>query len=257
MGLDLVTYLRTEFVSAALVSNQIPRVADVCLEIGTADGRAASFIPKTLRELRTSSAELDGKLLISVKRQLKQQQERRGSGAKVIYLDQPADNLVETADESVDVVISLQAAAVMKENGLDWKKSIREAGRVLKPGGRFLFVEQTELDGESYLGEVLNTPGRLLPQEEAVEGTDEEDERAKMFDMLGYDEVDLVVEPHIAGVAVKSEDAGLSEKEITRKASKAEKDRIADLGITAYERGIKKRKRKKKKNQKEDSGMPQ
>lgn len=43
MGLDLVTYLRTEWISAALCTNQTPRSADVCLQVGTEDGRAGKF----------------------------------------------------------------------------------------------------------------------------------------------------------------------------------------------------------------------
>jgi SAM-dependent methyltransferase len=247
MGLDVVTYLRTEWVSAALVTNQTPRSADVCLQLGTQDGRAVTFIPRTIRELITSSVEADGILSISTRRQLKQQQERRTGSAKITYVDQRADDLKETADNSVDVVISLQAAAKMEENGLDWKKSINEAARVLKPGGRFLFVEQTAIEGESYLEYMATVKP---PREEGEEG---EDERFPVFELVGYDDVDLVLVPHVAGVVVKSEDAGLSPDDIARKESRAEKDRIADLSIAAYERGMKKRKRKKKsKAQNED-----
>jgi hypothetical protein len=69
MGLDLVTYIRTEWISAALCTNQTPRSADVCLQLGVEDGRAITFIPRTIRELITSSAEPDGKLTISARRQ--------------------------------------------------------------------------------------------------------------------------------------------------------------------------------------------
>lgn len=238
-GLDLVTYLRVEWVSAALCTNQTPRAADVCLQMGVEDGRAVTFIPRTIRELITSSAEKDGKLTVSARRQLKQQQQRR-QAATVTYVDQRCDDLKETADESVDVVLSLQAAARMLENGQDWKKSVREAARVLKPGGRLLFVEQTELDGESYLEyvESLYTLDGEVPEDL--------DDRVPIFE-CGSDEVDLVLIPHEAGVAVKSEDAGLSPRELAKKQSAAEKERIADLSIEAYERGIKKRKRRKKK----------
>jgi len=239
MGLDLVTYLRVEWVSAALCTNQTPRAADVCLQLGVEDGRAVTFIPRTIRELITSSAEKDGKLTLSARRQLKQQQDRR-QAAKVTYVDQRCDDLKEVKDESVDVVISLQAAARMLENGQDWRKSIREAARVLKPGGRLLFVEQTELDGESYLEYVENlyTLDGEIPEDV--------DERVPIFE-VGSDVVDLVIIPHVAGVALKSELAGLSPRELAKRESDAEKERIADLSIEAYERGIKKRKRKKKK----------
>jgi hypothetical protein len=95
VGLDMITYLRTEWISAALCTNQTPRSADVCLQLGIEDGRAITFIPRTIRELITSSAEADGKLTISARRQLKQQQERRNA-ATVTFLDQRCDDLTET-----------------------------------------------------------------------------------------------------------------------------------------------------------------
>ena len=83
MALDPVTYLRTEWVSAALCTNQTPRSADVCLQLGTADGRAVNFVPRTIREIITSSAERQpvggqvdgvesGGLTVSCQRQLRQ-----------------------------------------------------------------------------------------------------------------------------------------------------------------------------------------
>jgi hypothetical protein len=73
-----------------------------------------------------------------------------------------------------------------------------------------------------------------------------------VFEEVGYDDVDLVIVPHVAGVAIKSEDAGLTPKEREQKLANEEKDRLADLSLTAYERGIKKkRKRKKKKGVKQ------
>jgi len=244
MSLDLVTYLRTEWVSAALCTNQTPRSADVVLQLGCEDGRAVTFIPRTVRELITSSNEPDGQVKVGVKRQLKQQQQRR-QAATITYVDQRADDLKETADESVDVVISLQSAAKMMENGLDWKKSVREAARVLKPGGRLLFVEQSELAGDSYLDYVDTLYTMTSESEDALKKGDTEP--LPVFEEVGYDDVDLVLVPHVAGVAIKSEDAGLTPKERAEKVAKEEQDRLADLSLTAYERGIKKKKRKKKK----------
>lgn len=259
MGLDMVTYLRCEWVSAALCSNQTPRTADVCLQLGCEDGRAVSFLPRTIETLITSSLEVDGVLPVSVRRQLGQQ-ERNRNAVRVSYVDQRADNLKDTADESVDVVISLQAAARMAEMGIDWKKSVQEAARVLKPGGRFLFVEQTTLDGESYLEYVGNlgaesdadnsqeTVATEAIATESIDDGDEEDDSGTfpIFECIGYDDVDLVLVPHVAAVFVKSEDAGMTTQERAAREAKAEQDRMADLSISAYERGIKKRRKKKK-----------
>ena len=134
----------------------------------------------------------------------------------------------------------------MEENGLDWRKSILEAARVLKPGGRFLFCEQTTVGGASYLEYMatvkLDVDGKVFGGEQEDDGT------YPMFELVGYDDVDFVIEPHVAGVVIKAEDAGKTEDDLARQELKAEKERIADLSISAYERGLKKRKRKKKKN---------
>lgn len=240
MGLDVVTGLRTEWISASICTNQIPSDAESVLQLGTEDGRAVNFVPRTVEEIITSSAEADGELTISCRRQLKQQRERRGTGAIIRYVDQKCDDLKEVKDASVDVVISLQAAVRMKENGQDWKKSINEAERVLKPGGKFLFVEQTEIDGEKYIDAIAAI---------ADGETDEEGNAITypVFDLVGVDDVDLVIVPHIAGVVQKTEYAGLTQEQIENKASVDEKARIADLSISAFERGLKKRKKKKKK----------
>ena len=48
-ALDPVTYLRTEWVSAALCTNQTPRSADKVLQLGSEDGRIVNFVPRTVR----------------------------------------------------------------------------------------------------------------------------------------------------------------------------------------------------------------
>ena len=77
-----------------------------------------------------------------------------------------------------------------------------------------------------------------------------------IFDDVGYDDVDLVITPHIAGVAIKSLDAGMttSEAEAQRVAQDKieEQNRMAEFAIQAFEGGLKKkRKRKKKKAENE------
>jgi ubiquinone/menaquinone biosynthesis C-methylase UbiE len=248
MGLDLVTSLRTEWISASICTNQIPREATSVLQLGTEDARAVTFVPRSVDEIITSSAEKDG-LSISTQRQLKQQRERRGTGAVIKYADQRADDLKETDDESVDVVISLQAADKMRENGLDWKNSIREAARVLKPGGKFIFVEKAEIEGDKYLDVIASVAtSSLVGQEDNADESKEEEELYPTFELIGYDDVDLVIVPHIAGVVMKTANAGMSETEINAKLAADEKARIADLSISAFERGLKKRRKKKKKN---------
>ena len=47
--LDPVTYLRTEWVSASLCTNQTPASADKVLQLGIEDGRIVNFVPRTVR----------------------------------------------------------------------------------------------------------------------------------------------------------------------------------------------------------------
>lgn len=247
MALDPITTLRTEWVAAALCTNQIPRTSKSVLQLGSYDGRAVNFVPRSVEELFTSSLDAEGEIPIGVQRQLKDQASRRGSGIQIRYLDQRADELSEMDDESVDVVISLQSAETMRENGLDWKQSISEAGRVLKGGGRFLFLEKKDIEGEDYLETVMSL-AVLMGGNDGEDGTDAKtQEVSPIFDMVGYDDVDYVLVPHIAGVVSKNVNAGLTKAEIEARDAKREKDRIADLSISAFERGLKKRKRKKNK----------
>ena len=238
MNVDPVTALRVEWISAALCTNQTPREADVALQLGCNDGRAMMFLPRTIRKLITSSNESSGEISVTIKRQLNQQKKQRFGSAEESFggievgdkitldiLDQRADDLKLVEDESVDVVLSLQSAENMQNNGLDWKQSVNEAIRVLKPNGRLLFVEKTELKYLDY----------LIEQEGII------------WDSIGYDDVDLVIMPHVAGIAVKSVDAGLTDEERIRKAKQMEKDAQADLAITMFENGGKRKKRRKKK----------
>jgi ubiquinone/menaquinone biosynthesis C-methylase UbiE len=240
MGLDAVTSLRTEWISASICTNQIPMTAKSVLQLGTDDGRAVNFVPRTVEEIFTSSAEADGELSIACRRQLKQQRDRRGTGAVIRYLDQPCDHLKEMKDNSVDCVISLQAAQRMADNGQDWKKSISEANRVLKPEGYLVFVEQTEIGGVKYMDAIA---------EIAESNTDEEGNLTTwpLWELRGYDDVDLVIVPHIAGVVKKPEFAGLTQEQIENKSANDKKDRMADLSLDVFERGLKKRRKKKKK----------
>lgn len=253
LHLDLVSYLRTEWIAAALFTNQTPRSADVCLQLGTEDGRAVTFIPRTITTLITSSADADGKITVGATRQLKQNQETRRA-CKVQIVDQYADDLVETNDESVDVVVSYLCAQRLADNGRDWKASIREAARVLKPGGRLLWVEQTELPGGDYLQYLENLytqsnvekPTVTEGDEASSEEEKEDDGLYAVWEDIGWDDVDLVLTPHRAGVAIKAIDpaviATMEEDEMQTK--------MADLSLSTFERGIKKRKKKKKKKKK-------
>ena len=185
---------------------------------------------------------------MGARRQLKKNEDIRRC-AKVKIVDQPADDLFEVEDNSVDVVVSLQCAQRMIDNGKDWKKAVREACRVLKPGGRLLWVEQTTLNGESYLTYLENLFTQVSGGDKSTT-TDEAPEDGvgdptlyPTFDDIGWDDVNLVLVPHTAGVAVKAYDPSI----VADTEEQKERARMAELSLNAFERGIKKRKKKKKK----------
>eukprot|EP00571_Detonula_confervacea_P000931 CAMPEP_0172329690 /NCGR_PEP_ID=MMETSP1058-20130122/61006_1 /TAXON_ID=83371 /ORGANISM="Detonula confervacea, Strain CCMP 353" /LENGTH=231 /DNA_ID=CAMNT_0013046875 /DNA_START=2138 /DNA_END=2833 /DNA_ORIENTATION=+ len=195
----------------------------------------------------------------------RKQAERRKSGATITYSNQPSDDLLDTPSASVDVVISIQSAQRMRDNGQNWKRGIEEAARVLKPGGRFLFVESSMIEGggdgeESYLDYLVGLShdeedGEVESQEDGDDVEEENDNEgpqsssSSVFAEVGYDQVDMVLQPHIAGVAVKAMDADLTLAQKEEMAVQEESDRLAELSLNAFERGSKRRKRKKTKNQ--------
>ena len=67
-------------------------------------------------------------------RQLKQQANDKTPACHVAitYSEQPANNLVDTPSSYIDITIFLQASQCTAENGLGWKRSIGEAGQILK-----------------------------------------------------------------------------------------------------------------------------
>jgi len=103
----------------------------------------------------------------------------------VRYLDQRADNLCDTEDESVDAVVSLLAADKMRELGIDWKKSIQETARVLKKGGRFLFVEKTVIGEkeEEYLDTLMSL--QTAETKQGDESKEPEAVKAPVFELIG------------------------------------------------------------------------
>ncbi|KAL3772125.1 LOW QUALITY PROTEIN: hypothetical protein ACHAWO_013530 [Cyclotella atomus] len=114
---------------------------------------------------------------------------------------------------------------------MDWKVAVREAGRVLKPSGQFLFVECAEVNWGSFLREMLSLrrysdgggdDGEATVDSDeseistgstaAAENVDDSKEQQQcniIFSEVGLDNVDLVMQPHVAGVAIKAMDADL------------------------------------------------
>lgn len=253
MGLDPVTFLRTEYVSAALFTNQIPRSADSCLQLGVYDGRAITFIPRTIRQFYTSSIEQDGMVSIGIQRALQQALKSRNileeSMQIQFYDNQRADNLTMIPDNTIDAVISMQSADKLVTNGLDWKRSIQEAIRVLKPGGRFLFVEPTEIGQDNYLDYIGSFASNTTTTTATTDMEIDEEERFPMLDCVGWDNVDFVVTPHVAGVFTKRLDAGMTKQERLAAEKLKEQEILAERSLSVFE-GRRKKKVKKDDNTK-------
>jgi ubiquinone/menaquinone biosynthesis C-methylase UbiE len=108
-------------------------------------------------------------------------------------------------DESVDAVLSTLVLCSVGETG----KALEEVLRILRPGGKFLFVEHVAAPAGSWLRRVQ---ALIRPAWRAV-GDGCEPDRATEDDLLraGFQEVRVerftvplpIVSPHIAGVAVK------------------------------------------------------
>ena len=129
-----------------------------------------------------------------------------------------------------------------------------------------MFVESAEISGESYLEYVLSLSEDAVEREEGKDGEQavEIDANAKIdvdvnvdeksdvattktfFSEVGYDMVDMVLIPHVAGVAIKAMDADLTLQERAQRKNQEEEDRLADMAMNVFERGNKRRKRKKK-----------
>ena len=124
----------------------------------------------------------------------------------------------------------------------DWIVSLRESARVLRNGGRFVFVEPTKIDGTSFV--------RAL--EEMVDIG--EDGVSKPVFEVAYDDVDYVFQPHVAGVAtriggvVASSSVKRSSRSIGRGTGKTTANVLEDTDfiLETFERGRKKKKKKRK-----------
>ena len=123
-------------------------------------------------------------------------------GRAIELIDDPAERL-PLADGSVDAVVSTLVLCSVN----DPKAALREIRRVLRPGGRFVFVEHVAAPQ----GTMLRRLQRLLraPWKLAGGGCHPDRETWKAIEEAGFRHVTMehfrvgvpIVSPHIAGVA--------------------------------------------------------
>src|SRR5438067_12261544 len=97
------------------------------LEIAIGTGRNIEHYP---REIRLTGIDLSASMLEQAKRRAKD----LGREADLRVGDAPA---LEVADRSFDTVVSTLSLCSIPDD----RKAVREASRVLRPGGRFLLLE--------------------------------------------------------------------------------------------------------------------
>lgn len=74
-----------------------------------------------------------------------------------------------------------------------------------------------------------------------------------VFEDVGFDPVDLTLVPHMAGVATKAEDAGITKKEKERRDREKLEDKSKERAFAAFERGRKKKRKKQQTDQTTES----
>jgi ubiquinone/menaquinone biosynthesis C-methylase UbiE len=140
-----------------------PAAGDAVLDMGCGPGTAGALIWERLRPRLVAAFDFDPAMVALAWRRLR----RRSVNANVCLLVADATQMPLT-DASFDAVF---------ESGVvhhvpDWQASLREVGRVLKPGGRFWFAEPSR-------GRLKRGLYRFLPH--AVESTfDVEEWRAAL-----------------------------------------------------------------------------
>jgi len=296
--LDPISYSRTEFITSAILTNQIPRSSKVVLQIGTEDPRCVYYLPRSVSEILchpTYSAE-KGKLPFRARRQLDQAKERRGQmeATEIKAIELEAEDGIATKkggmlygveSDTVDVVVWTQIADEMKkfyEKGgrgedkvgpSDWfEYALKDVNRVLKEGGRVVFIEREEVEDLMGTGRKIGFVDALRAirmddtfkmfgpnEDEGEEGDDqkpiEEIDLGTYASLdVAFDKVDFCPAPHIAGVAIKrssNPDEDLAEKggqgremNIQERMLYEKRTADAELAFEAFERGRRKGRRK-------------
>jgi SAM-dependent methyltransferase len=133
---------------------------------------------------------------------LKREAERSGITAELC--DDRADTM-ECMDDSADAVVSTLVLCSVP----DLRGALAEILRVLKPGGRFVFIEHVAAPPGTHL---RKWQGRLRPWFHFfADGCNPDRETWRAIESAGFAEVRLehfdgpvpIVRPHIAGVAIK------------------------------------------------------
>ena len=151
VGYRTVVYFQLRYITAALIANHVPMSA-TCLELGIGSGRNLYYYPKGVKKIFGVDSDSNPKLLQTSAELCLQTVELIPS--PVAAADAWSKRL---ATASVDCVISTKTGGASAD-------VLEEIARVLRPGGKLLFVESAAGGGNRLLLAIANSPGFLKPE---------------------------------------------------------------------------------------------
>jgi ubiquinone/menaquinone biosynthesis C-methylase UbiE len=146
--------------SAGAVIRSLPadRLGQDVLEIGSGGGEVTERLLRKRPEIKVTSTDLDPVMTEAATRRL-----RDRPGATVL----PADATdLPFADASFDSVVS----CLMLHHVIDWETALREAARVLRPGGTFVGYDLVRTPLATAVHKLDRSPFRLFDPEEFADG---------------------------------------------------------------------------------------
>jgi len=167
------------------------------LEIGPGAGLNLSYYPKTIEWIGVD---------LNPFMQTYLQKEAEKLGFTSINFHTSSAEHLDVANNSIDAVVSTYVLCSVK----NLEESLQEILRVLKPGGRFVFIEHVAAQAGTGLRQLQ---GGIRPLWQVLaDGCHPDRETGLALKQAGFQSVDYqtfkiaipVVSPHIAGVAIKS-----------------------------------------------------
>jgi ubiquinone/menaquinone biosynthesis C-methylase UbiE len=190
---DLSEYSNLSQLKQALLGSLEGKI----LEIGAGAGANFAYYPKTVSWLGIEPNSFMHPYL---------QQEAENRGFTEIELHQGTAEKLPVEDNSIDVVVSTHVLCSVE----DLTASLQEIKRVLKPGGKFIFIEHVAAECGTWMRTIQNG---IEPIWQAIfDNCHPNRESGKALEKVGFAEVSYrqfqlsfpIVSPHIAGVALKS-----------------------------------------------------
>jgi ubiquinone/menaquinone biosynthesis C-methylase UbiE len=146
--------------SAGAVIRSLPadQLGRDVLEIGSGGGEVTERLLRKRPEIKVTSTDLDPVMTEAATRRL-----RDRAGATVLTADATA---LPFAVASFDSVVS----CLMLHHVIDWEAALREAARVLRPGGAFVGYDLVRTPLATAVHKLDRSPFRLFDPEEFADG---------------------------------------------------------------------------------------